>query len=58
MVGISVDVGNQSMLLVSDDSGCTVKVKAMTTSRIAGSFTRDTTYGNQPLKAKGTFKAR
>jgi hypothetical protein len=27
-------------------------------SRIAGSFTCDTTYGEQPLKAKGTFKAR
>jgi hypothetical protein len=58
VVGISVDVGNQSMLLVSDDGGCTVKVKTMTSSRIAGSFTCDTTYGRQPLKAKGTFKAR
>jgi hypothetical protein len=57
VVGISVDVGNQSMLLVSDDGGCTVKVKTMTSSRIAGSFTCDTTYGRQPLKAKGTFKA-
>ena len=58
VVGISVDVGNQSMLLVSDDGGCTVKVKTMTKSRIAGSFTCDTTYGGDPLKAKGTFKAR
>jgi hypothetical protein len=57
-VGISVDVGNQSMLLVSDDGGCTVKVTTLTKSRISGSFTCDTTYGAQPLKAKGTFKAR
>ena len=58
VVGISVDVGNQSMLLVSDDGGCTVKVKTMTKSRIAGSFTCDTEYGGDPLKAKGTFRAR
>jgi hypothetical protein len=58
VVGISVDVGNQSMLLVSHDGGCTVRVKTMTSSRIAGSFTCDTTYGRQPLKAKGSFKAR
>ena len=57
-VGISVDVGNQSMLLVSDDGGCTVKVRTLTKSRVSGSFTCDTTYGGQPLKAKGTFKAR
>ena len=57
-VGISVDVGNQSMLLVSDNGGCTVKVTTLTKSRISGSFTCDTTYGGQPLKAKGTFKAR
>ena len=58
VVGISVDVGNQSMLLVSDDGGCSVKVTTLTNSRISGSFTCDTTYGDQPLKAKGTFKAR
>ena len=58
VVGISVDVGNQSMLLVSDDGGCTVKVTTLTKSRISGSFTCDTTYANQPLKAKGTFRAR
>jgi hypothetical protein len=46
------------MLLVSDDGGCAVKVKTMTASRVAGSFTCDTTYAGQPLKAKGTFKAR
>jgi hypothetical protein len=57
-VGISVDIGNQSMLLDSTDGGCTVKVKTLTKSRISGSFTCDTTYGSQPLKAKGTFKAR
>ena len=58
VVGISVDVGNQSMLLVSDDGGCTVKVTRLTKSRITGSFACDTTYGDQPLTAKGTFKAR
>lgn len=57
-VGISVDVGNQSMLHVSTDGGCTVTVKTLTKSRISGSFTCDTTYGRQPLKAKGTFNAR
>ena len=58
VVGISVDVGNQSMLLVSDEGGCRVKATTLTKSRIAGSFTCDTTYGNQPLTAKGTFEAR
>ncbi|MFL6242827.1 MAG: hypothetical protein ACJ73V_07365 [Acidimicrobiia bacterium] len=57
-LGISADVGNQSMLLVSTDGGCTVKVTTLTKSRVSGSFTCDTTYGGQPLKAKGTFKAR
>jgi hypothetical protein len=57
-LGINVDVGNQSMLLNSTDGGCTVKVTTLTKSRVSGSFTCDTTYGNQPLKAKGTFKAR
>jgi len=57
-VGISVDVGDQSMLLASDDGGCTVIVRTLTKSRVSGSFTCDTTYGGQPLKAKGTFKAR
>lgn len=56
-LGISVDVGNQSMLLASTDGGCTVKVTTLTKSRVSGSFTCDTTYGGQPLKAKGTFKA-
>jgi len=58
VVGISVDVGNQSMLLVSDDGGCTVKVRTLTKSHISGSFTCDTSYGDQPVTAKGTFKAR
>jgi hypothetical protein len=55
---LSVDVGNQSMLMTSTDGECTVRTKTLTKSRIAGSFTCDTTYGDQPLKAKGTFKAR
>jgi hypothetical protein len=55
---LSLDVGNQSMLMNSTDGECTVRAKTLTKSRIAGSFTCDTTYGDQPLKAKGTFKAR
>jgi hypothetical protein len=46
------------MLLSSTDGGCTVKVTTLTKSRVSGSFTCDTTYGGQPLTAKGTFKAR
>jgi hypothetical protein len=57
-LGISVDVGNQSMLLSSTDGGCTVKATTLTKSRVSGAFTCDTTYGSQRLTAKGTFKAR
>jgi hypothetical protein len=57
-VGLNVEVGNQSMLLSSTDGGCTVRVTTLTKRRVAGSFTCDTTYGGQTLKAKGTFKAR
>jgi hypothetical protein len=57
-LGLNVEVGDQSMLLSSTDGGCTVRVTTLTKRRIAGSFTCDTTYGDQPLKAKGTFKAR
>jgi hypothetical protein len=46
------------MLLNSTDGDCTVKVKTLTDSRIAGSFTCDTTYGGEPLTARGRFKAR
>jgi hypothetical protein len=55
---LSVEVGAQSMLMNSTDGECTVRAKTLSKSRIAGSFTCDTTYGEQPLKAKGTFKAR
>jgi hypothetical protein len=48
VVGISVDVGNQSMLLVSDDGGCTVKVRTLAKSRISGSFTCDTPTETSP----------
>jgi hypothetical protein len=57
-LGINVEVGNQSMLLNSTDGGCTVKVTTLTKSRVTGSFTCDSTYGGDPLTAKGTFKAR
>ena len=58
VVGISVDVGTQSMLFVSDDGGCAVKVTTLTKSRISGSFTCDASYGGDALKAKGTFGVR
>jgi hypothetical protein len=57
-LGLNVEVGNQSMLLASTDGGCTVRITTLTKRRIAGSFTCHTTYGGQPLKAKGTFKGR
>jgi hypothetical protein len=57
-LGLSVDVGGQSMLLNSTDGGCTVNVTKLTKSRITGSFTCDTTYADQPVHAEGTFKAR
>jgi hypothetical protein len=55
---LSVEVGTQSMLMNSTDGECTVRARTLTKSRIAGSFTCDTTYGDEPLKAKGTFRAR
>lgn len=57
-LGLNVEVGNQSMLMSSTDGDCTVRVTTLTKRRVAGSFTCDGTYGGQPLKAKGTFKAR
>jgi hypothetical protein len=57
-LGLNLEVGNQSMLMSSTDGGCTVRVDTLTKRRIAGSFICDTTYGGQPLTAKGTFKAR
>jgi hypothetical protein len=57
-LGLNVEVGEQSMLLSSTDGGCTVRVTTLTKRRITGSFTCDTTYGGEPLTAKGTFKAR
>ncbi len=58
VVSLSVDVGDQSMLLISDEGDCTVKVKTLTDSRISGSFTCDTTYADQPVKASGTFRGK
>ncbi len=57
-LGLNVIVGDASMLLSSTEGECTVAVKTLTDSRIAGSFTCDTTYGGEPLTAKGKFKAR
>jgi hypothetical protein len=57
-LGLSVDVGGQSMLLDSTDGACTVDVTRLTKSRITGSFRCNTIYGSQPVLAQGTFKAR
>jgi hypothetical protein len=57
-LGLSVDIGGQSMLLNSTDGGCTVNITKLTKSRVTGSFTCDTTYADQPVHAEGTFKAR
>jgi hypothetical protein len=58
VLALNVDVGEQSMLLSSDEGDCTIKVKTLTDSRIAGSFTCDTTYGGDDVTASGTFRAR
>ena len=57
-LGLNVTVGDASMFFNSVDGECTVKVRTLTDSRIVGSFTCDTTYGGDPLTAKGRFKAR
>jgi hypothetical protein len=57
-LGLNVEVGTQSMLMNSIDGACSVRVTTLTKRRISGSFTCDTTYGGEPLKAEGTFKAR
>jgi hypothetical protein len=57
-LALNVEVGMQSMLLNSTDGECTVRATTVTKRRVAGSFTCDTTYGGNPLKADGTFKAR
>lgn len=57
VIGLSVEVGNHSMLLIEDEGDCTLNVKKLTKTRIAGSFTCDTTYADDTVTAKGTFKA-
>jgi hypothetical protein len=57
-LALNVEVGTQSMLLNSTAGDCTVRARTVTKRQIAGSFTCDTTYGGNPLKADGTFKAR
>jgi len=57
VLGLSVEVGNHSMLLIEDEGDCTVNVKKLTDTRIAGSFTCDTTYSDDKVTAEGTFKA-
>jgi hypothetical protein len=57
-LALNVEVGTLSMLLNSTDAECTVRATTVTKRRIAGSFTCDTTYGGNPLKAEGAFRAR
>ena len=58
VLALNVEVGDLSMLLTSDDGDCTIKVKTLKDSRIAGSFTCDTTYGGDDVTASGTFRAK
>ena len=58
VLALNVEVGDQSMLLTSDEGDCTIKVKTLTDSRIAGSFDCDTTYGGDDVTASGTFRAK
>jgi hypothetical protein len=55
---LNVEVGRLSMLMNSTDGACTVRATTVTKRRISGSFMCDTTYGGDPLKAEGTFRAR
>jgi hypothetical protein len=57
-LALNVEVGRQSMLPNSTAGECTVRARTVGKRQIAGSFTCDTTYGGDPLKADGTFKAR
>jgi hypothetical protein len=57
-LALNLEVGSQSMLMNSTDGECTVRATTVTKRRIAGSFTCDTTYGGEPVKAEGTFRAR
>jgi hypothetical protein len=58
VLSINVSVGRSSVFEINDDGKCTVKIKTLTDERIAGSFTCDTIYGEEPLRAKGKFKAQ
>jgi hypothetical protein len=58
VLALNVEIGAGSMLLTSDDGDCTIKVKTLTDSRIAGSFSCDTTYGGDDVSASGTFRAK
>jgi hypothetical protein len=56
-LGLNIGVGGKSMLFSSTDGECTIRVRELSATRIAGRFTCDATYGGDPLGAKGTFKA-
>jgi hypothetical protein len=58
VLSLNISIGTRSAFYISDDGTCTVKVKALTDSRIAGSFTCNAEYGDEPLTAKGNFKAK
>jgi hypothetical protein len=55
---LNVELGDSSMLLTSDEGDCTITVRILTASRIAGSFTCDATYGGDDVTASGTFRAK
>ena len=58
VLALNLEVGRQSITLSSTDGGCRVLVQDLTEGeRIAGSFTCDTTYGDQRLRAEGSFAA-
>jgi hypothetical protein len=58
VLALNVEVGGSAITLTSTDGSCTVSVEEHEDGRrIAGSFTCDTTYGDESLTASGTFSA-
>lgn len=58
VLALNVEVGRNSITLSSTDGGCLVQVQDMVPGeRINGSFRCDTTYGEEPLRAEGSFAA-
>lgn len=58
VLALNVEVAGSSITLSSTDGGCRVRVQDMAAgTRINGSFTCDTTYGERRLRAEGSFAA-